>query len=645
MLRSFRRAAKSTVGTAVIGFVGLLIIIGFAAGDISSLSLGGGTLPANDLAKAGSFEVTDRDMSDTMQRRLAQVRQQNPEASYAMLAADFDPLLEALIDQRALQAFAKKHGLTLSKRLIDAEIAQIPGVKGLNGEVSSEGYQRFLSQQRMTDAEVRDLLTGSLLDRLLVTPAASSARVPVGMATPYASMLLEQREGQVAAIPIEPFEARIKPTDAELQRFYTSNRDRYMVPEQRVLKIAPITTDQLAGVVATDQEIQAYYNSHQDVYAPKDVRALKQAVVPDEQAAKGIAARVAGGQSFDEAIKPAGLSATDVDVGAQTRQQFADLAGADVAARVFAAKPGSTVGPIKSDLGWHVVKIESATTRPGKSLAEARGEIAEAITANKRKEAFADLVDKIQDALDGGANFDEAARTAKLAVITTPAVTASGVARADPGYKFPADLAIVLKSGFELAPTDEPVIEQLPDDKGFALVAPAEVVPAAPAPLASIRDRVSADLVRTVAQQQALALARAIAAKASKNVPLAEAVKQAGVPLPAPRPIAARRLQLSQLGANVPAPLKTLFAAPQGSAQVASDPQGNGFYVVKVAKVTPGNALNQPGLITEVQKQFEEPLGAEYAQQFAAAIRKDVGVRRNDAAIEAAKKRITGGGS
>ena len=92
MLSSFRRASKSTVGTAVIGLVGLLIIIGFAAGDISSLSLGGSSLPASDLAKAGSFEVTDRDMSDTMQRRLAQVRQQNPEATYSMLAADFDPI-------------------------------------------------------------------------------------------------------------------------------------------------------------------------------------------------------------------------------------------------------------------------------------------------------------------------------------------------------------------------------------------------------------------------------------------------------------------------------------------------------------------------------------------------------------------------
>jgi peptidyl-prolyl cis-trans isomerase D len=645
MLSSFRRASKSTVGTAVIGLVGLLIIIGFAAGDISSLSLGGSTLPASDLAKAGSFEVTDRDMSDTMQRRLAQVRQQNPEATYSMLAADFDPILEALIDQRALQAFARKHGLTLSKRLIDAEIARIPGVKGLNGEVSSEGYQRFLAQQQMTDAEVRDLLSGGLLDRLLVTPAASSARVPVGMATPYASMLLEQRQGQVATIPVAPFEAKINPTDAELQRFYAANRNHYMVPEQRVLKIAPITAEQLQGVAATPQEIQEYYDQHQDVYAPKDVRILKQAVVPDEQVAKGIAARVAAGQPFDEAIKPAGLSAADVNVGSQTRQQFADVAGADVAGKAFAAKAGSTIGPIKSALGWHVIQIESATTQPGKPLAQVRGQIAEAITANKQKEAFADLVDKVQDALDGGANFDEAARSTKLAVVTTPLITASGVARANPDYKFPEDFAPALKSGFDLMPTDEPVIETLPGEKGFALVAPAEVVPAAPAPLAKIQDRVRADLVHKVAVDQAMALAKSIAAKASGKLALGDAVKQAGVPLPAVKSTAARRIQLSQLGANVPPPLRILFAAREGSAEVTADAQGSAFYVVKVDKVIPGNALNQPSLIAQVQKQFEEPLGAEYAQQFAIAIRKDVGVKRNESAIAAAKKRMTSSGS
>ena len=66
---------------------------------------------------------------------------------------------------------------------------------------------------------------------------------------------------------------------------------------------------------------------------------------------------------------------------------------------------------------------------------------------------------------------------------------------------------------------------------------------------------------------------------------------------------------------------------------------------MKVDKIVPGNALNQPGLINEVQKEFGEPLAQEYAQEFLSALQHDVGVRRNDAAIAATKKRVLGGGS
>ncbi len=426
MLSSFRRLSKSTIGTSIIAIVGLLILIGFAAGDISSLSLGNGGLSSDTLAKAGSMKVTDRDMSSAMQRRLAQVRQQNPEAGYTELAADFDPLLQDLIEQRALQAFAKKHGIVLSKRLIDAEIANIPGVKGLNGQPSTEGYQAFLARERLTDEQVRDFISGTLLQRLLVVPAVTNARVPVGVARPYASMLLEEREGKVAFVPFTAFTAGLNPSDAQLQQYYAANRSRYMIPEQRVLKIAQIGPEQVAGVSATPQEIESYYNAHQDVYGAKDVRTIKQAVVPDQKVAAAIAQRARNGEAFADAVKPAGLSAADVDVGAQTRSQLSDLAGDEVAAATFKAKAGDVVGPIHSDLGWHVIKVESATTRPGKSLAAARGEIADKLTAEKRKTAIGNLVDKVQDAIDDGANFDEAAKAANLQVTTTPKITASG---------------------------------------------------------------------------------------------------------------------------------------------------------------------------------------------------------------------------
>jgi hypothetical protein len=45
-----------------------------------------------------------------------------------------------------------------------------------------------------------------------------------------------------------------------------------------------------------------------------------------------------------------------------------------------------------------------------------------------------------------------------------------------------------------------------------------------------------------------------------------------------------------------------------------------------------------------VQKEFSDAVSQEYAEQFMAAIRKDVGVKRNQDAIEAAKKRITSSG-
>lgn len=641
MLSSFRRMSKSVVGTAVIIVIGLLVVAGFAIGDMQGLGVGNAGLGRTTLAEAGGMEVTDQDINSAMQRRLAQVREQNPEATYATIAGDFEPLLQNLINERALQAFAEKHGFVLSKRLIDAEIAEIPGVRGLSGQVTQESYQAFLDRQRMTDAELRQLVAGSLLQRLLVTPVASNPRVPVGMATPYASMLLEQRAGQVAFVPLAPFAAGLNPTDAQLQQFYAANRNRYMVPEQRVLNIAEIGPEQF-NVEPTAQEIEAYYTANQDVYGAKDIRTLSQALVQDRQAADAIAQRARAGQSIAEAAKPAGLSAEDVSLGEQTREEFADIAGAEVASAAFSARPGTIVGPVQSPLGWHVIRIESARTQGGQSLAQARGEIAAAIRAEKRQTAIGEAIDRVQDTIDEGANFAEAARAANLGVVTTPAITATGAARGDPSYNLPERLMPAVRTGFDLTPGDEPVIEQLDEDR-FALVAPAQVIPAAPAPLAQIREQVKQDWIGKRASDRAAAVAKAIAARATGETSLADAANAVEQPLPPVQPMRARRLQLTQAGADVPAPLRALFSTAEGKTQVGALEETPGFYVVKVNEIIPGNALNQPGLITSVQEQFQEPLSQEYGEQFVTAVRANVEVRRNEEAIAASRRRIIGG--
>ena len=119
-------------------------------------------MSSDTLAKVGSQTVTDRDMSAAMQRRLAQVREQNPEATYADLAGDFDPLLQGLIDQRALQAFADKHGFVLSKRLVDARNRQYPGSEGAQRRSQRLRLPGFLRPPANDRRRGSNVITGTL---------------------------------------------------------------------------------------------------------------------------------------------------------------------------------------------------------------------------------------------------------------------------------------------------------------------------------------------------------------------------------------------------------------------------------------------------------------------------------------------------
>ena len=643
MITNFRRLSKSKIGTGIVAGFFIMILAGFAVTDISNFGSGniGFGMGSSTLASVGDQQVLDRDMSEAMQRRLQEVRRQRPEADYATIASDFETLLNALIDQRALLAFADKYGIHLSKRLIDAEIAQIPQTKGLNGKFSDAQYQGFLAQQRMTDAQVREIISGTLLQRIILTPVATNARVAVGMAMPYASMLLEAREGEAAALPVEAFRVGLNPTDADLQRYYAANRNRYMIPEQRVIRVARIGPELAASATASDKEIADYYNANQTTYGAKETRDLSQAVVPDQNTANAIAAKAKSGASLAAA---AGANGAVTSLSGQTRQAYAAVAGDKAAGAVFAASQGAVIGPIQSDFGWVVAKVEAVKTQGGKSLAEARGEIADKLTAEKRKEAIEDIVDKVQNAVDEGSNFSEAAAANKLPVTTTPLVTIAGTSRSDAGYKLPGDLAPALKTGFEIAPNDPPEIVTLPNKQGYALVSPGEVVPAAPAPFASIRDQVSNDWITAQALQRARDTASKIAARASQGVSLAQAVKESGVALPAVKPIGARRIQIAEAQGEVAPPMRLLFTLTQGKSRSVADTQGRGFFVVKVNKITPGNALLQPGLVSRMQSELQDALSQDYAQEFLAAVRANMKVKRNEQAIQAEKARITSSG-
>jgi hypothetical protein len=144
-------------------------------------------------------------------------------------------------------------------------------------------------------------------------------------------------------------------------------------------------------------------------------------VVPDQATANAIAGRARDGAALAAAAAPAGANAAVTTLTDQTRAAYAGVAGDQAANAVFAAARGAIVGPIHSDFGWVVVKVDAVKAGGGKTIDQAKAEIAAKLNADKRKTGIEALVDKVQNALDGGANFTEAVAAANLPVTTTPA--------------------------------------------------------------------------------------------------------------------------------------------------------------------------------------------------------------------------------
>ena len=322
----------------------------------------------------------------------------------------------------------------------------------------------------------------------------------------------------------------ISVTAEETQQYFEAHKDDYKTEpalKVRYLKFDP--KNYVAQVEIPDDEISAYYEDHPSEFQkPKTVEARHILIKVDpnasaEDVAKAkeriekILQKAKDGQDFAELAKQYSEGPSR-DKGGYLGTFRREAMVKPFSDKAFSMKAGEISDPVRTQFGWHIIKVEKVNEASTTSLADAKAEIRKKLADERAKNIAYDTAESIYDAVFQGDHLDAIAAEHKLTLHTTDFFT-----RQNP----PADVekkAEFAKVAFELPEGEGSEVQDFGD--GYYILEVIEKRPAQIPEFKTVEQKVRADLIKAKQTEKAKADAEAVLSAVKKGTSFQEAGRQ-----------------------------------------------------------------------------------------------------------------------
>jgi len=169
--------------------------------------------------------------------------------------------------------------------------------------------------------------------------------------------------------------------------------------QQRVLMQQLLLRE--ANAATTDAAVKKFYDEQVAQIKPVEEARARHILVESEDDAKKIVARLKGGEDFakiaKEVSKDPGSGAEGGDLGFFTQDRMVP----EFATAAFALKAGEVSAPVKTQFGWHVIKLEERRVRPLPAFDQIKDRVAQSLAARAQQDYLTKLrkdakIDKVE---------------------------------------------------------------------------------------------------------------------------------------------------------------------------------------------------------------------------------------------------------
>jgi peptidyl-prolyl cis-trans isomerase D len=500
MLNLMRKNAGTWLIKILLGAI-VIVFVFWGVGSFRDQGVG-------RVAMVNEEPIMVEEYNDTYNRMLEQIKQRygnrlNDEMLKMLQIKK--QTMDQLIEKRLLLAEAKRLNFSVSDDELAATISSIPAFQE-NGMFDSRRYRAVLTQNRLTpeifEARQREYV---LMDKIRTFVTDSVKVSDTEVEDSYQWKNAQIKIDYVLYDPSVVTDIRL--SDDELKTYFESHKNNYQIEAKRKAAYLQFTPEMyLAKITVPDAEAKDYFESHPGEFdTQKTVEASHVLIKVDQNAAP-------------EIVEKAREKAMDVFKQAKAGKNFADLAkqysddpggktGGNLGAfkrdamvepfgeKAFSMSPGEISEPIRTQFGWHIIKLEKINDAAILTVEQATPKIIQKLSDEKAKNlAYEEALSAYNTAL----NAENLAKTTEA--LNLPLVTTEPFGRSGPtGVKNPAQFA---SAAFELAPD---TISDIIDSQGtYYILQVVEDIPETIPEFAQVTDKVRADLTKEKQDEQAL---------------------------------------------------------------------------------------------------------------------------------------------
>ncbi|HXN72299.1 MAG TPA: peptidyl-prolyl cis-trans isomerase [Candidatus Acidoferrales bacterium] len=527
-------------------------------------------------------------------------------------------VLDQMILTRALAVEAQRLGISVTPQEESERIKQLLPSAWEGGTWAKDRYVAEVQNRTgMSVPDFESFLRDDMLKEKFHQLVTDSISISPSEIQDEFRRRNEKVQIEYALVKPEELASSIHPSDSELSAFYTKNAARYQIAEKRSARYALLDLAKLReSIPMNDDVLRAYYNSHIDQYKVenrahvehilfKTVGKTDAEIAEIRQKAEDVLKKARSGANIEDLAKKFseddGTKAKGGDLGwiveKQTVPEFEQAA--------FSLPKGQISDLVKTQYGFHIIKVLDRETAHTKSFEEVRGSIVPIVAEEKAAQDANNISAQMASAVrqSNRQSLDDLAKKFNLQLGETPVVSIT-----EPVGNL-GNTPELHQALFQLRPGELSQPLQIP--QGFVILTPKDIQPAHQGTLAEVRDRVLADYQ----QEKSIELARTKAEDLAKRVQGGESFDQAakalGLTLVTSEPFA-RTGSVQNLGAAKL--LEPAFGMKIGQASPATQISGNWL----VYRVTTHDAPNPDDLAKQSDQIKQQLLQGKQAAAFEA---------------------------